>query len=92
MKKKRTFIPYGDKIVVEPTTVKPFLQSDQQTYEEVGIVKAIGNKVKFVKVGDTLFFASWGVLKTSEVDGDVYYVVPESSEFILGKFNGTKTK
>ena len=87
------FIPYDNKIVIEPSTEKGFLVSEQQPLEEMGKVIAVGKKVKFVKVGDTLFFSSWGMFKTPEVDkkGTRYFVVPESSEFILGKY-GHKTK
>lgn len=82
----KKFIPYKDKIVVQPITKKSFLLNDQKPLEEMGKVIAIGKDVKFVKVGDTLFFSSWGVQKTPEVDGVEYYVVPERSEFITGKY------
>ncbi len=82
---KKTFTPFWDKIVVEPIVKKGFLVSDQPPLEEMGKVIAVGKSVKFVKVGDTLCFSSWGVNKTPEINGKVYYVVPEQSDFIQGK-------
>ncbi len=83
--KKKNFEPYYDKIVVEPMTKQGFLQTDQKPLEEVGKVIAVGKKVKFAKVGDVISFSSWGCQKT-EYNGKEYYVVPELSDFILGKF------
>jgi co-chaperonin GroES (HSP10) len=85
------FIPYLTKIQVEPVKKDTMLMSDQKDYQEMGKVIAVGSKVKFVKKGDLLYFTSWGVDKTPEVDGKSYYVVEESSAFILGKeSNGPK--
>lgn len=90
MKKKPVFIPYHDKIVIEPVVQDTFLVSEKSPKREMGKVIAVGNKVKFVKTGDTLFFNPWGYFETGEVDGVKYCVIPENSEFILGKFNGYK--
>lgn len=87
---KKKFIPFGDKIVVEPMTKQGFLVQDQKPLEEMGKVIAIGKNVKFVKVGDILCFSSWGCTKTPEVDGVSHYVVPEMSEFIQGKYESRK--
>ena len=84
------FIPYSDKIQIEPIKQDAILVSDGNQFQEMGKVIAIGSKVKFVKRGDIVYFSSWGVSKTPEIDGVVYYVVPESSDFILGKQNGSK--
>lgn len=87
---KKRFIPYDDKIVIEPMTKKGFLVTDQKPLEEIGKVIAVGKKVKFAKVGDLLCFSSWGCTKTPEVDGVEYYVVPEESDFIQGKYESKK--
>lgn len=86
------FIPYDDKIEVLPTKQETFLSSDDINLYEMGEVIAIGSKVKFVKVGDILYFAGWGCLKTPEVDGVRHYVISENSDFILGKTNVPKVK
>ncbi len=84
------FVPFGDKIVVEPIVQDTFLVSDTKQKREMGKVIAVGSKVKFVKVGDTLFFNPWGYFETPEIDGVKHCVIPENSEFILGKYNGYK--
>ncbi len=78
------FVPYDDKIEVEPAQQTTVLSSEP-ALEEMGTVVAIGANVRFVKPGDTLFFVSHGCWKTPEVDGKRHYLVPETPEFILGK-------
>jgi len=80
------FIPYDDRIVVEPIKRESMLVSDEKI--ESGKVISVGKKVKFVKKGDTLFFTAWAWNETPEVDGVRYYVVQESDGLILGKING----
>lgn len=80
-----TFIPYNNKIQIEPIKEEMFMESEDPVLSEMGKVVAIGKDVKFCKVGDTLFFTSWGVDKTPVQDGKNFYVVEENSEFILGK-------
>lgn len=89
------FTPYFDKVQIEPKTQDVMLRTDDTMMEEMGTVIAIGKDVKFLKVGDTVFFSSWGSNKTTEIDkeGKRYYVVTESSQFILGKYaNGRARK
>ena len=82
------FQPFYDRILIEPTKHESMLISEQNI--ESGTVIATGGKVSFVKKGDTVYFAPWGLDKTPEVDGVRYYVVQENSDFILGKINGQK--
>lgn len=79
------FIPYYDKIEVIPLKKDAMLLTPDQNKEERGEVVSIGRDVKFVKVGDILYFSSWGCTETQEVDGVKRYIIPEASEFILGK-------
>lgn len=75
------FIPFEDKIEVEPFKKEGILVSDERV--KVGKVVAVGSAVKFVKVGDTLYFEAWACVET---DGDEKrFIVPECSEAILGK-------
>lgn len=83
--KSKTFVPFPNKIVVEPIKAETFLQVENN-YEEMGKVISVGKGVTFVKPGDTIFFRAFGCDKTPEVDGKVYYVVEVSPQFILGKY------
>lgn len=80
------FIPYYDKIVVEPIKQKTVIVSDSGNLQEKGKVIAVGECVDFVKVGDIIYFDAWGCGKTSPTeDGVEYYVVSDDSRVILGK-------
>lgn len=80
------FIPFDNKIEVKPFIQDNIILSEDKNLIEAGEVIAIGKDVKFVKVGDTLYFDSWGVSKTPKgEDGEEHYLVPESSLVILGK-------
>lgn len=77
------FIPYNNKIEVEPITKETVIdQGDEKNLQEMGKVVSIGATVTFVKVGDTIFFDSWGCIKTA----DGRYVVPEDPNVIIGKY------
>ncbi len=82
------FIPYCDKIEVEPIKQDQVILSQEQSFEEMGIVVAIGDHVQGIfpelAIGDTLFFVSHGCWKTPEVEGKRHYLVSCDEEFILG--------
>jgi len=84
------FRPYYDKIQIEPIKVDAMLVSDTNQFQEMGKVIAVGEMVEFVKKGDIVYFSSWGASKTPEIDGKQYFVVADSSDFILGKEDGRK--
>lgn len=86
---KNKFVPYPDKIHIEPfkNDEDSILRGEENSFQEMGKVIAVGKDVKFCKVGDTIFFSSWGTLKTPEVKGVQYYVVSDSPQFILGKLS-----
>ncbi len=77
----KTFKPYYDKIEIKPLKREGVIMSDGNNLIEAGEVISIGDKVTFVKVGDTVYFDSWGCSKTPNDN----YVVSERSEMILGK-------
>ncbi len=79
------FIPYDDKIEIEPFSISKIIKSEETSLIEAGKVVAVGSKVTFVKVGDTLYFDSWGCSKTPEREGKRHYLVAETSAVILGK-------
>lgn len=79
------FIPYPDKIEVQPTVRKTVVHMDK-SFKESGLVLSVGADIKFVKPGDTLFFVAHGIWETPEdTNGVKHYVVSEQSEYILGK-------
>jgi co-chaperonin GroES (HSP10) len=80
------FIPFPDKIEIRPLEKKGIIQSQQESFLEQGEVIAVGSSVTFVKPGDTICFDAWGCSKTPEIDGVQHYVVSESSQVILGKY------
>lgn len=87
------FVPYPDKAQIEPIEVDSMLRGDNDRYLETGKVIAIGNKCKFLKVGDTVFFDSWGMRKTPEDEnGKQYFVITDNSTFILGKYESRKKR
>lgn len=78
------FTPYYNNIEIKPLKKEgPFAEENQ--FHEMGEVIAIGKNVDFVKVGDTVFFNAHGVFETPEIEGVKHYVVPQDSEYILGK-------
>lgn len=79
------FVPYDDKIEIRPVKKEKVLSNGKDTFIESGEVIAVGATVKFVKVGDTVYFDSWGHSKTPEVDGEIHYVVTENSAVLIGK-------
>lgn len=78
------FIPFYNKIEVKPFKKESVIVQADESLIEVGEVVAIGERVTFVKVGDIIYFDSWGCTKT-DYNGEVHYVVPEDSNIILGK-------
>lgn len=80
-----TFIPFADKIEIEPIEKDSAFLSPDTTYEEMGKVISVGSAVTFVKPGDTVFFLRHAVWETPAVDGTKHFVVTESPEYILGK-------
>lgn len=78
--------PFYDKILVEPLEETSIIQNaGGHAYKNAGKVVAIGDDVKFAKVGDILFYTPHARWDTSEVDGMTYHIITSDSEFILGK-------
>lgn len=85
----KKIIPYYDKIEIQPLRKETLLLNEGQNLEEIGKVISVGSKVKFVKPGDVILFSNWGCVKVM-VDDKEHFIVPDSSEFILGKINVAK--
>ncbi len=77
-------IPYKNRIVVKPFKSESLLADDDRIIE-IGEVLAVGEGVEWLKVGDVVYFDSYGCTKTAERNGEVYYTVLVSEETILGK-------
>lgn len=73
--------------------IKPIQEDsfDIEALEEKGIVLAVGSACKFLKVGDIVYFDSWGIGKI-KVGEEKFYILQEKPEFILGKEHGKKQK
>lgn len=84
----KKFIPFYDKVQIRPFKRDNWVPDESLL--EKGEVLAVGDACKFLKKGDTVFFVSWGLDKTPDENGESYYVVPEKSEFILGKYGAGK--
>jgi hypothetical protein len=57
-----TEILHNDYVKIEPVKHESFMQSDRQTYDELGIIVAIHpdlEKYRYLKVGDTVKFDGW---------------------------------
>lgn len=80
------FVPFPTKILITPSEQLDAFGNSTGLIEK-GIVEEIGKEVKFLKKGDTVYFNSFGCDKTPEEDGKSFYVVEESSPFILGKIS-----
>lgn len=75
----------GRRMYIKPDKLKQIIQTATgENLMEVGDVIAIGPEVSFCKEGDKILFTSWGVDKVT-IDGEDYFFVLESDEFILGK-------
>lgn len=75
------FIPYYNKIEIAPEDNSGPIRTGIESKKEKGIVVSIGRDVTFVKVGDTVYFDSWGCSMTA--DGN--YIVSEDPNIIQGK-------
>lgn len=73
--------PFGRNILVEPEKNKAIIGESLCQY---GKVLAVGEEVKYIKVGDTIGYLTWG-LNDITIDDTKYYIVPETDEFILGR-------
>jgi len=55
----------------------------ETTIEQIGDVIDVGSDVKTIKVGDKVVFTPWGIDPFKTPEGELYYFIPESYEFIL---------
>lgn len=81
-------IPHPNRVVIRPF---PSDSWDADALEEKGEVLAVGSACKFLKVGDTVYFDSWGIGKVM-IGKDKYYVIQEKAEFVLGVEGKPKKK
>lgn len=79
-------VPYHDKIVVKPIETTKIIVTDKKLFHEKGEVLAIGRNVTFCKVGDIIYFDSYGCIETAPTtSGEKYHIVRDHPEFIYGK-------
>lgn len=75
--------PFGNNILVKPVVKKQILVNAQTSLCEYGDVVAVGEDVKYIKVGDRIGYTIWGVNKL-EIENDSHYFIPEDPRFVLG--------
>lgn len=75
--------PFGNNILIRPTERKQVLVSDRKSLQEYGEVVAIGDEVKGIEVGQTVFYTVWGT-KSLEYQGENVYFIPADPRFLLG--------
>jgi co-chaperonin GroES (HSP10) len=85
------FIPYPSKVLILPINEEKML-TDGNDRKEVGEVLAVGSAVKFLKVGDIVFFGQWGYNETAEYEGQSYAIVEVDANFIQGKIPKIESK
>lgn len=88
---KNNFIPYHNRILIEPISRESLLNSSNESFE-MGKVIAVGSKVSFCKIGDTVFFAPQGCEISTDDKGNQYYVLSDDTEFIYGKYSSLPVK
>lgn len=76
--------PYGRRIQIEPEQQENVILSEGDNLVERGKVVAVGDKVEFCEVGDTILFTSFGV-DSVELDGTKYRFMLEDDAFLLAK-------
>jgi hypothetical protein len=81
--------PVNGNLVIDPLKHKTFLPSDNQTYQEIGIVRSKGKpcwwrwlfngEFRRLNIGENVYFDSWLAGKfhdpKSEDDEDYYWIV-----------------
>lgn len=75
---------FGKNLLVEPFVKSQILVAEKVSMCEYGTVIAKGSLVKEIEIGDIIGFKSWGVSQL-DIEDKVYYFVPESDDFVLGK-------
>lgn len=66
--------PINDHLLIEPLTHKNFVQSQNDVYEEIGIVIAVADSV-VIPVGTKVYFDAWLCAKYPKNDTEFYWLV-----------------
>ncbi len=76
--------PFGKNILIKPIVKKQVLVSQEELLTDTGEVIAVGDKVKDIKVGDTIAYLFWGT-NSVDIGNEKFWLIPEDDNFILGK-------
>ena len=79
--------PFGSNILVKPVEQKQVLVNQTKSLCEYGEIIALGHDLTnetFLKVGDIIGYTVFGI-NSLEINGEKYYFIPYTPEFILGK-------
>jgi len=61
-------IPVNGYLLISPLKHESFVQSEHDTYDEIGEVIAVAEGIEFVKVGQLVYFDSYMAKKYSNPD------------------------
>lgn len=75
--------PFGKNILFRPTSKEKVI-GDTSRFFLFGEVLAVGDDVKNIKVGQTIFYTQWGLNKVQTEDDSEYFFIQEDQDFILG--------
>lgn len=78
------FIPRYGRVEIEPIKDETLFLGEEKKFIEKGKVITLGSGVISCEVGDIIYFDSYGVYQTPEVDGESHWVV-RGEEYIIGK-------
>lgn len=78
------FIPAPGHVEIRPFKNEGIIAQQDQKYEEMGEVLALGDFVDNIRVGDQIFFDSYACHATPEIDGEKQYFVDVISGGLRG--------
>jgi len=77
--------PFGKNILVRPKEKKTYASVKNASFTDVGVVIAVGDEVKKIKVNDEVGFVNHGLLSL-DYEGTKLYMLPETDDFLMCRF------
>lgn len=76
--------PYGNNILFKPKVKDKVIGQGKDNKYLYGEVLAVGEDVKKIKKGDTIYHTKWGTWMVVKADGTEDWYIPDDPYFILG--------